>query len=130
MFLIDTNILSYLLKENKNVEEMFYKNSDMISLSVISEAECFFGAYKINSQSLKRNYNLIFETFPVISFDSKTARLFAELKSELNNLGNIIEDFDIMIAAQALAHNLTLVTNNTKHFSRIPNLKLEDWSSQ
>ena len=53
---------------------------------------------------------------------------FAEIKADLQNQGNVIDDMDLLIAATALTMNYTLVTNNERHFSRIPGLQIENWS--
>jgi tRNA(fMet)-specific endonuclease VapC len=53
---------------------------------------------------------------------------FAEIKADLQNQGNVIDDMDLLIAATALTMNYTLVTNNERHFSRIPGLQIENWA--
>ncbi len=127
MYLVDTNILSFLIRGNINIETKFAKHSNEIFLSCICEIGSFVGAKRIKSLKLINDYELIYETFPVLSFGSKESRLFSNIKVDLLNSGIIIEDFDIMIAVQALANDLILVTNNTKHFERIKGLKTEDW---
>ena len=57
--------------------------------------------------------------------DPETCEIFGQLKATLLNQGNLIEDFDIMIAATALQHDLTLLTNNSRDFARIDSLRLE-----
>jgi tRNA(fMet)-specific endonuclease VapC len=127
MYLIDTNILSYLVDGDQKVEGRFIRHDKEICLATIVYAESVFGAKKIKNQGLVESYDLIFETYPVLSFDIKAAEIFTDLKTDLSDSGLIIEDFDLMIAATCLANKLTLVTNNTKHFKRIKNLKVEDW---
>lgn len=63
----------------------------------------------------------------VLDFDQHAASEFADIKNTLLRAGTPIEDMDILIGAHARSLNYTLVTNNTKHFKRIPELKLEDW---
>lgn len=60
----------------------------------------------------------------VVDFVLETARIFGELKAQLRAQGQLLEDFDLLIAATALTHGLTLVTNNTAHFQRVSNLTL------
>jgi tRNA(fMet)-specific endonuclease VapC len=62
-----------------------------------------------------------------VNFNAELAQLFGRNKADLKQQGNIILDADIMIAAIALSNRLTLVTNNEKHFIRIPDLSLENW---
>lgn len=127
MFLIDSNILSYIIRGNVEVKDKFNQYYDQIKLCSIVQAELLYGAQKIKSTNLVEKYNIIFETFEVLGFGSKEAIMFADLKAKLSNEGRIVEDVDLMIATIALVNNLTLVTNNTKHFDRIDTLKLENW---
>jgi len=60
-------------------------------------------------------------------FDRKAIDNFALIKAELKKQGKLIDDFDIFIAAIALSNEMILVTNNEKHFERIPNLTIENW---
>jgi len=91
--------------------------------------ELYYGAYK----SQKTNANLAkvrriekaFDTIPVDFFISET---FGMIKSHLESQGTPLDDFDLIIAATALAHNLVLVTNNEKHFRRVDGLKLDNWN--
>jgi len=61
---------------------------------------------------------------PVLSVNKAILKRFAQLRGQLRQSGNIIGDFDILIAATALHYDLTLLTQNRRHFSRIPDLKL------
>ena len=60
-------------------------------------------------------------------FDDKAANIFGEIRAYLASLGKPIGPYDLQIAAIALAHNVTVVTHNTDEFSRVPNLRIEDW---
>lgn len=68
-------------------------------------------------------------TAPYLSlpFDDAAARIYAEIRAILAAAGTPIGPYDFQIAAIALAHDLILVTHNTKEFSRVPGLNLEDW---
>ncbi|MGX9726655.1 MAG: type II toxin-antitoxin system VapB family antitoxin [Candidatus Electronema sp. VV] len=65
--------------------------------------------------------------FEILNFDDADAEEFGRLRADLKSKGTIIGAYDMLIAAQALARNLILVTNNTGEFKRITGLKLEDW---
>ena len=67
--------------------------------------------------------------FVSLPFDDHCARKCAEIRCELERTGGVIGPHDLQIAAIALQHGLTLVTHNTREFSRIPELKLEDWEA-
>jgi len=61
---------------------------------------------------------------------AKVTPIFAKIKANLRRKGRMSEDFDVLIGATAKAHNLTLVTNNTKHFKNIEGLALENWAQE
>jgi tRNA(fMet)-specific endonuclease VapC len=65
--------------------------------------------------------------FEIIDFESIDSEQFGIIRTQLKKEGNLIGPYDMLIAAQAVARNLILVTNNTNEFIRIKNLKLEDW---
>ena len=65
--------------------------------------------------------------FEVVDFNGEDARVAAEIRAILTAAGNLIGPYDILIAGQALARDLTLVTHNTREFSRVSGLRVEDW---
>lgn len=64
------------------------------------------------------------DAFELLGLDPSTMRIFAQIRNQLRLKGQIIPDFDILIASTALQYDLTLLTRNTRHFARIPNLRL------
>ena len=91
--------------------------------------ELYFGAYR--SEKLAFNLEtlrLLFTDLAVLDFDREDARVAGEIRAELKRRGTPIGPYDNLIAGQAKARNLTLVTNNTGEFSRIAGLQIEDWS--
>jgi tRNA(fMet)-specific endonuclease VapC len=128
MYLIDTNILSYFIKQNSKVISKFDNFSDKIILSTAVEMECYFGVAKNDNAELEKIFDDIFTTYRNLTIDSKVARIFGKLKSICKKTGKNVEDFDLIIASQALAHDFILVTNNTKPFQNIEGLKLENWT--
>lgn len=101
---------------------------EQLSYSIISLAELYFGAY--HSQHLEKNLltvEIVRQKLQLLHFDEESAQFFGEIKTQLKQQGNLILDADLMIASIALSHQLTLVTNNSNHFQRIPHLKLENW---
>ena len=130
MFLLDTDTIIYSLKGNDCVvRNLEGHQHDPLKISVISLMELYYGAYKsqrTNANLAKvRRIEKAFHTIPVDFFISET---FGMIKSHLESQGTPLDDFDLIIAATALAHNLILVTNNEKHFQRIDGLKLENWN--
>lgn len=128
-YLLDTDILIFWLKGNKNIEQKaLYIGLEQLSYSIISHAELYFGAY--NSQQIEKNLNsieIVKQKLTLAPFDANAAQLFGKTKAYLKQQGTIIMDADIMIASIAQSNNLTLVTNNVRHFKRIEALKIENW---
>jgi tRNA(fMet)-specific endonuclease VapC len=130
MLLLDTDTLIYCLKgEEAVVRNLELHQQDPIKISVISLLELYYGAYK----SEKKTANLakvrrIENAFEILPVDFAIAETFGMIKATLESRGTPLDDFDIVIAACALAYNLTLVTNNEKHFQRVEGLKLANWA--
>lgn len=130
IYLIDTDIIIYSLKSHTNVQGNFRLHSnDIKTISVITYGELAHGAKKSRDrQKNMATVRRLSELFPVVDVTKSIMETFAELKTELQRQGKIIEDMDLIIAATAISMNYTLVTNNEKHFSRIPGLKIENWA--
>lgn len=130
-YLIDTNICIYILnKQPKKVLDRFEQfNTGQIAVSTISVAELNFGARKSSrkQENLERLELFLFP-FEILVFDSLAAGHYGNIRQDLESRGCIIGQLDMMIAAQAIANNLTLITNNQKEFLRIQNLKLDNWN--
>ncbi|MTJ23967.1 type II toxin-antitoxin system VapC family toxin, partial [Dolichospermum sp. UHCC 0352] len=90
----------------------------------------YFGAY--NSQKVAENLTRaekFIQDIEVIHLDNNAVKKFGELKAELRKIGQPVADFDLLIASVAITRNYILVTNNTRHYSRISELKLDNWIS-
>ena len=129
-YLIDTNICIYILnRKPKSVLDRFESfNTEKIGISSITVAELEFGAKKSKrrKENLERLELFLFP-FEILPFNGKSAKIYGDIRSKLELKGHVIGQLDMLIAAQALEKNLVLVTNNQKEFSRISNLKLENW---
>jgi tRNA(fMet)-specific endonuclease VapC len=130
MYLLDTNTCIFL--KNKKPEHVLGRLrsaiEDGVYLSSISVAEMQFGVY--SSQHIEKNRIALIEflaPFEILDFNDDDAEEFGKLRSDLKLRGKLIGPYDMLIAAQALARDLILVTNNTDEFSRVPGLKVEDW---
>lgn len=130
-YLLDTNICIYIIKEKPaHTVEIFRQHPfGTIAVSTVTEAELAYGVSKSlfvdkNRTSLKK----FLEPLTVIPFSSQSAYEFGRLRSYLEKKGSSIGPYDLMLASQALSDNLTLVTNNEFEFSRVPNLKIENWA--
>jgi len=128
-YLLDTNICVYFLRQNtKIVEKLASIASDDLAISCFNLAELLYGAH--NSDFVGKNLarvRYIENTIEVLPFDRKAIENFAVLKADLRKQGRLIDDFDMLIAAVALSNKMILVTNNQRHFERIPNLTIENW---
>lgn len=130
MYLLDTDTIIFSLKGHDVVKTNLQKHfEDPMKISVITLMELFFGAYK--SEKVVSNLakiKTLKSYFEIISTTGESAEIFGMLKASLEKSGTFLDDFDLVIASCALSHNLTLVTNNTKHFKRIEGLKLTNWT--
>ena len=128
-YLLDTDICIFWLNGNEKIRKKVKKVGTVnLKASVITFAELRFGAY--NSLKVKENLeniNNFFRKVKVLLLDQDAADRFGKIKANLRRKGEIIGDFDILIASIALSHDETLVTNNTDHFERISELKYENW---
>ncbi len=129
-YLLDTDIYVYLKNGHKGILARLNDVGDEnIFLSSISIAELYYGAFK--SSRVHANVKEItrdLEKIQTLNFNHHAARLFGRLKADLQGKGQVIADFDLAIASIAIYHQHTLVTHNTRHFSPISELLLEDWS--
>ncbi|WP_199331420.1 MULTISPECIES: PIN domain-containing protein [Nostocales] len=90
--------------------------------------ELYYGAYR--SSQTEKNLEILqrfHSQFNIIELDSQTAKIAGKIRADLAVIGTPIGPYDLQIAAGAIAKNLILVTHNTREFSRISGLKLEDW---
>lgn len=127
-YLLDANAVIALLngktpKLTKHVR--LHKPAD-IGISSIVIYELFYGAFK--SQRSKHNVDLVDNLrFEILEFDKEDARHAGEIRAILANKGTPVGPYDVLLAGQARARHITLITHNTKEFKRIPGLSIEDW---
>ena len=129
-YLLDTNIVIYTMKKRpQQVKRRFQQHNGQMGISAVTLGELVFGAE--HSQQVERNLADI-ETMAarleVLPFENKAAYHFGQIRAALYRTGQPIGPYDMMIAGQARASGLKLVTNNVKEFKRVPGLLLEDWS--
>jgi tRNA(fMet)-specific endonuclease VapC len=129
-FLLDTNICIYIIKRKpQQVIERFntLQPSD-IGISSITVAELEYGASK--SQKPEQNKAALQQfllPLEILVFDQQAAQVYGIIRADLERPGQVIGSLDMLIAAQAKSEGIVLVTNNVREFSRIPDLKLENW---
>lgn len=128
--MIDTNIVIFYLKGKFNLEQKFDNLSeDDCFISEVTLAELKFGVEKSERPEKNRivldNFLTGVQILPIFN----SLDLFAKEKARLQREGTPLDDFDILIAVTAITHNLKMVTNNTKHFQKIKEIVLEDWTN-
>ena len=130
-FLLDTNVCIYALKQNQAVLARLLSERPIdVGLSVITEAELRTGAAKSTaSTKTTRLLENFLRPLTVVEFTSEDAVAYASIRAKLEHAGTPIGPLDTLIAAQAVARKLTLVSNNEREFKRIARLRLENWTA-
>lgn len=130
MYLFDTDILIYSLKGHPAViEKLEEHRGDQMAVSVISLMELYYGAHKSRHREANiSKVRMVEDSFDVVPVGVEVSHTFGSLKADMEERGTPLDDFDLILASTALSHNLTLVSNNIKHFRRIDSLSLENWA--
>lgn len=127
-FLLDADTCSdFLRRADARLMSKFSQYGGRFALSAITVSELRVGAEKRGSPQLSAAVEELLQTLPCLAWDEAAAAAHARLRQHLNQAGTLIGVYDTMTAAHALAHDLRLVTNNTAHFERVPDLELDNW---
>ena len=128
-YLLDTNMVSFALRGVGSVGDRLRETEPAeVLVSAVSEAELWFGVRKSGSRKLERAVIGFLDAVTILGVDRSAARSYGTLRALLETRGTPIGIADTMIAAQALAAGCVMVTNNRRHFRRVPGLKTDDWS--
>jgi tRNA(fMet)-specific endonuclease VapC len=127
-YLLDANVVITLLKDTTSptARRARRERVDDIAISAIVSHELFYGAFK----SRRRTQNLaVIDAlqFIVLEFDKEDARQAGEIRALLASAGTPIGPYDVLIAGQAVARDMILITGNTREFGRVPGLRFENW---
>lgn len=132
-YLLDTNAcIHYLNGTSVGLRrKLEFCQPDEICLCAVVRAELFYGTIK-SANAIKNVQKLrhFLSRFISLPFDDQSAEIYGEIRAQLEKNGKIIGPYDLMIAAIALANNVTLVSHNTREFGRIKLLDLEDWETE
>ncbi len=132
LYMLDTNICSFIIREKpfhiKDKLKEMEAQGNTVALSSIVVSELLYGAKKRDSDKLTKVVNRFIDSFLIYDFDSSASKQYADIRTVLESKGNIIGSNDLFIASHAKGLGAILVTNNTKEFSRVDRLELEDWS--
>ncbi len=128
-YMLDTNIIIYIMKNRpRKVKRRFEKHKGQMCISSVTLGELVFGAE--HSQQVERNLadiEAMIARLEVLPFDRKAAYHFGQIRASLYKIGKPIGPYDMMIAGQARASALELITNNVKEFERVPGLLIDNW---
>ncbi len=130
MYLLDTDTLIYFLKGNHRVVGNFKAcGNTPKAISVITYGELVYGCRKSERvvENLARVHRLA-ELYPIIDISRSVMDSFGEIKASLSASGTTVDDFDLVIGCTALMLNYSVVSNNTKHYRKIPGLKVVNWA--
>lgn len=129
LFMLDTDTVSFALRGQGQVGARIVEHRPSeLCLSAITVAELRYGAVRRKSTKLQHLIDAFTSNVTVMPFDEGCATQFGHIASELAERGTSIGEFDVLIAAHAMTLEVTLVTNNVKHFRRVPELKVDTWA--
>ena len=128
--LIDTDILSYFLKGDpvvtRNVANCL-EHHPFVTFSIITYYEICSGLVYKDARNLLQIFEKFAAKSDILQIDEGSCQRSSQLYAQLQKKGNTIDDMDLLIAGIAIEHDLTLITNNEKHFLSIPGLKTQNW---
>lgn len=127
-YLLDTDSVSFALRGQGRVGARVreHKPSELC-VSAITVAELRYGADRRGSRRIHASIDIFIRALEVMPFDEAAAAEYGRLGNLLAERGTPIGEFDVLIAAHAAALRCTLVTNNVRHFTRVPGLAVENW---
>ena len=125
-YLLDTDwVINHLHNIDRVARRIAELAPEGIVISVVSVAELLDGVVNgSNPEKDEQSLQVFLTGFKIMELDAEICRIFAREKGCLRAAGNIIGDFDILIGATALRHNLMLLSNNRRHFERLPGLTI------
>lgn len=125
LYLIDTDWIIEYLRGNRKIVSILQKLFDEgLFVSIISVAELYEGVYASTSPKHKMALDDFLSGVVVLGVDLNVCETFGKLRHELRKRGEVIGDFDLLIAATALSNDLTILTNNVKHFKRVSGVRV------
>ena len=129
MWMLDTDTCSYIIRAySANViARLDAVPRNQVEVSSLVCAELRYGAGRAKSRKLVALVEAWLDMFTIAPWDDDAARTYAKVRTALDAKGKPIGNIDVLIASHALARDATLVTNNTKHFSQVSGLHLENW---
>jgi tRNA(fMet)-specific endonuclease VapC len=131
--LLDTNACVAVMNDRPHARarlKQAYARRDIVFVSTIVLFELWFGVVKSGRQTHNANRLSDFlSAMQILEFDGDDARVAATVRLSLMRAGTPIGSYDLLIASQAIRHEFSLVTANTRELSRVPDLRLENWEA-
>lgn len=129
-YLLDTNTCIYIIKRSPERLMLRFKRLRVgdVGVSAITVCELQFGVS--HSSQPEKNQRALTEflgPLEILDFPAKASVVYGEIRTRLQRAGTPIGSYDLLLAAHALDCDLTLVTNNVREFSRVPDLRIENW---
>lgn len=129
VYMLDTDISSYIIQRRpESFTDRFEKRADALCVSVMTAAELRFGANKAARRELTDLVEAFLERLAILDWTADVTFHYATIRTAIERADKPVGNMDLLIAAHAVSQGLTLVTNNIKHFSHVPKLKIEVWS--
>ena len=130
-YLLDTDICIYTINERPAAVLRAFRehHSAGLGISSVTAAELYFGVARTGSQRNLEGLRRFLATLEVASFDGAAAEVSGSMRAWLAAQGTPIGPYDTLIAAHAHSLGVTLVSNNTREFERVPGLRVENWAS-
>lgn len=127
--LLDTNIVSDLVRnpQGRIAQRIAEVGEDAVCTSIIVAAELRYGAAKKGSERLTGQLERVLTGLEILPFEEPADAVYGDVRAQLEAAGTPIGGNDLLIAAQALALGHSVVTDNEREFSRVPNLKVVNW---
>ncbi|MBI4209135.1 MAG: type II toxin-antitoxin system VapC family toxin [Deltaproteobacteria bacterium] len=132
-YLLDTCVISDFIKGYPDLRDRFLKvPPDDVAISTVTQMEIHYGLllHKEQTKKLRRPIQSLLESLHILPLTSEDAEYAAKIRVDLRKKGIPIGPYDLLLAGTALSRDLIFVTSNEKEFSRVQNLKLENWNQR
>ena len=126
--IVDTNVFIAFEKDAKPIDLSAWESSEKVYISVVTVSELLMGVHRANTEERRQRRSAfvetIFASIGALDFTTAVARVHAEILADLTKKGQLIGAHDLIIAATARCHDLSLLTDNIQEFSRVPGLRV------
>jgi len=132
IYMLDTNICVFVItaRPARVLARFRQERIGSVGISSVTAAELAFGVAKSGSARNREALEMFLAPLEILPFDDSVIWCYGDLRAGLERRGQAIGALDTMIAAHALASNTILVTNNTREFARVPELRLQNWAEE